>query len=175
MRERQVFDEREYYDWLISQVDDIATSDLLILYRTLWDIPFYWSIERDAGLEENGRVLRRRYCSDTPEVREYSESHPVANVLEIMVALERGMRDVMGDEFEPGHWFHEMITNLGIDIPDDEIDRTFVRETVDRWLRRDFKRNGLGSPFPLLRGRTDQRKKPIWDQMSAYVSENYRV
>lgn len=156
-------------------------SGVVRVCEILHDMPFVWELERDENRAIDGMKLRNRY--DIPlEYAEFEEEFYDADcsVLEMLLGLSIRVDDyIIGNPKEPHpeEFFLTMIQNLGLvrgrDLHIACQDRT-VRQRVKNWLHRWFSPDGKGSPFPLRRARLDQREVEIWDQMNAYVSENYR-
>ena len=169
----------DYLSFLLSLIEDgthVGYSDL-IWY--LFHIEYRWDpspkTRLDANRAADGVDLRRLYFDETG-YRSEREGEPCC-VLEMMVALSlRVEENIMG---EPGHnhlgrWFWEMIKNLGLDIyTDDRFDQNEVGTIVGNWMSRNYSEDGKGSMFPLKNYTKDQRKLTLWDQMGAYLVENY--
>ena len=69
-------------------------------------------------------------------------------------------------------WFWDMIRNLGLDfMSDSRYDREYVSTTIDRFLNRDYGRNGTGGLFTVENSRHDMRSMEIWYQMCAYLED----
>lgn len=155
----------------------------MIQYEKLFDIlhhiDFTWIIERDDNRAEAGICLRDNY--DIPydfteeEIDEFMNRR--CSVLEMLLALAIKVDDdIIGDPAEehPEKFFMEMIKNLGLDkFKGDRYSKYGVIKIVNNWLNRNFNRDGTGSPFPVKRNHKDQRRLEIWDQMNAYIIENY--
>lgn len=149
------------------------------LFEILHHMEFRYIIERDENRDADGADLRDGY--DVPN--DYSVEEDEAfmahwtSVLEVLLALAIRVDDeYIGDPSEehPEKFFMEMIKNLGLDIfKGNRYREDDVHRIVDKWLDRGFARNGVGSPFPLHHSRRDQRRLEMWDQMQAYISENY--
>ena len=149
------------------------------LFEILHHINFECVLERDENREDDGVELREEYsvpdCFDAEQEEAFYAQK--CSVLEMLIALSIRVDDeFIGDPAEehPEDFFMEMIENLGLDkfngnrYRDDD-----VIKIIQRWMDRKFNKNGHGSPFPMKYDRRDQRKLEIWDQMNAYISENY--
>ena len=69
-------------------------------------------------------------------------------------------------------WFWSMIRSLGLDImPDSRYDAAYVSAVIDRFLNRDYARDGRGGLFTVDNGRYDMRSMEIWYQMCAYLED----
>lgn len=99
------------------------------------------------------------------------------SVLEVLVALAiRIDKDIMGEpgEKDPSKWFELMLENLGLSYMNDHYyDAGKIEKVIHTWLKRQYKKNGEGSLFPLKNMNLDQRGIAIWDQMTEYMVENY--
>lgn len=174
-----------YFNWLCQIIDmplpDGTENGMVreheVLLGRLFELPYYWSIDRDANRAADGMSLRREYFSDKT-VGYYKDMGDDVSVLEVLVALARRIEsDIMGEgNNENGRWFWEMIDNLGMedfydDNPDWNEDDIYL--IVTEWLEREFHHNGYGSPFPLEHPEFDQRDRELWFQMSDYLVERY--
>lgn len=163
----------DYVDWLAELIyydgvdDEIQEHYISILHN----IPFWYSIPRDANREADGLKLRETFMDEKNIPSMFYGEEVQCSVLEMLAALAvRCCDDLMGVE-TPGFWFWEWMHNLFKDF-DREPD--YIYGVVTVWLDREFDRRGYGSPFPLKKGRVnDQRNVEIWLQMCGYISENY--
>lgn len=149
------------------------------LFEILHNIDFEYILERDENRESDGIDLRDDFyipdCFDFElEMAFYGRK---CSVFEMLLALSIRVDDeIIGDPAEehPEKFFIEMIENLGLGIfRGDRYRDEYVIEIVQKWMDRKFNKKGGGSPFPMKHDRRDQRKLEIWDQMNAYISENY--
>ena len=70
-----------------------------------------------------------------------------------------------------GQWFWNMLVSLGLgSIDDRKFDRYLVDDVLERFLNREYKRNGEGGLFTVNNGR-DMRQTEIWYQMNYYLRE----
>lgn len=149
------------------------------LFDILHHIDFICVVERDENREADGVELRDDYNIpddfDDCLVDDFLERP--CSVLEMMIALAIKVDDeFIGDPAEehPEEFFMEMIKNLGLDkFRGNRYKESDVIRIIDRWLNREFDRDGTGSPFPVKESKRDQRELEIWDQMNAYLRENY--
>lgn len=164
----------DYLTYLMASVE--ASTDMTLLCSTLLDIPFTWDPKfmTDENRADDALSLRHDY-----EVKSGRSSYIEggARVLEVLVALAiRIDDDITGEPgtYNPGPWFDKMLEDLGLSHM---TDRYFIkREAIDkvgRWMNREYSCTGEGSLFPLSHFHYDQRGLTIWDQMSAWISENY--
>lgn len=149
------------------------------LFEILHHINFEYILERDENREGDGVELRDDYsipyCFDVELEEAFYDQK--CSVLEMLIALSiRVDNEIIGDPSKehPEKFFMEMIENLGLDIfKGNQYRDADVIKIVRKWIDRKFNKNGIGSPFPLRYDCRDQRKLEIWDQMNAYISENY--
>jgi hypothetical protein len=165
-----------YFKWLVNKVN--AKSEDVPLLHFLFTEEFWWdpSIPTDSSRAEDGIDLRALYFDETDEDFDLDEP---CTVLEMLIALAlRIERDIMG---EPGYdyperWFWTMIKNLGLsDERGGLFSENYCSNVIENWLSRKYDSNGYGGLFPLKYPHSDQRKIPIWDQMSAYLNEMEEV
>lgn len=166
----------DYFQYLIWRCGLQQMTKLTNVFAFLHNIPFTYVLERDDNREEDGCDLRNEYNIPgefSVEVKEAFFAH-WCSVFEMLVGLAIRVDDeIIGDPAEehPEDFFIEMLENLG--IADGRLKENYIYLMVDRWLKRKFDKDGRGSPFPVHHDHRDQRKLEIWDQMNAYISENY--
>ena len=168
----------DYFEFLIWRCQIQNLTRFGRLFNILHHVDFEWELERDENRESDGIDLRDEY--DIP--REYYDDAEWfysrrCSVLEMLIGLAIRVDDeLIGDPAEehPESFFMEMIKNLSLDkFKGNGYNESDVIKILNRWMHRDFERNGCGSPFPVKGSRKDQRKLEIWDQMNTYISENY--
>ena len=65
-----------------------------------------------------------------------------------------------------GQWFWRMVTNLGLGgMTDTRYDKNEVTYILNRFLRREYDRDGRGGLFTVKDPPTDLRKVEIWYQL----------
>ena len=162
-----------YFVWLRNQIDpDEVYHEKDELLKVLYLREFEWSTKGNLARDENraidGKELRRRYGEISGEQMDLMKP---ASVLEVLVALainiDGGLASGNG---EHPRWFWLMLSNLGVLEPGAE-----VNYILNRWIYRQFKFNGEGSPFPLRVCKYDQRKVELWLQACGYFSEEIMV
>lgn len=169
----------DYLEYLIWRGNLERFKKLGHLFEILHNIEFRYIIERDGNRDADGMNLRDGYNIpdgySNKQIEEFMDRR--TSVLEVLIALAiRVDDDYIGDpgEEHPEEFFLEMLENLGLwAFKGKRYKEEDVRRIIDRWLDRDFTRKGVGSPFPLHYCERDQRDLEIWDQMKAYVNENY--
>lgn len=173
----------EYFEWLYRTVCDIDRYSKKLSYRKLFkylhSVDFDYILPMDGNRAENGTDLRYRFGYEHgyegPIIASYLDDRP-CSVLEMMIALalhceERIMCDPdVGDR--TGQWFWDMISSLGlVHMSDLYFDRDYASDVIERFLKRDFKRNGEGGLFTVRNVKHDMRTREIWYQMCDYVNE----
>lgn len=149
------------------------------LFEILHHIDFEWELDRDENRESDGVDLRDEYKIPDGFDEEIEEAFYAqrCSVLEMLIALAIRIDDeFIGDPAEehPEIFFMEMIRNLGLDKFSGNCYREYdVIKIINRWMRREFERNGRGSPFPVQHDPRNQRDLEIWDQVNSYISEKY--
>lgn len=166
------YDWIKYKQWLLKKVgfDDNHYKKLI---QFLDQTNYIWNIDWDENREMDGRYLREECNLDLNPM-----DAPVS-VLEVLIAFAIRIDDeYLGDPRDPHPEviFSEMLDNLGLLYYDDShFSWSAIQNSLRVWLNREFEPNGVGSPFPLRHPPYDQREIQLWDQMNAYISENYGI
>lgn len=164
----------EYFDWMCQIVHERYSRKLL---RRLHEIDFDYIIPMDGNRAEDGVELRYRFgyghSYDQTMIANYLDDRP-CSVLEMMVALAiRCEEDIMSNDDigDQTHiWFWRMIESLGLDEETDKhFDKRRVDHVIDRFLKREYSRNGRGGLFTIQNCRKDMRTTEIWYQMCWYM------
>ena len=166
-----------YFDWMYQLVvDDRYTKSYRRLFSRLYDTEFIYTIPMDGNRAEDGINLRYRFGYE----QNYSDSMIASllddrpcSVLEMMTALAIRCEEHLMDNPDIGDrtkkWFWDMLSSLGLDHMDDaRYSRHHVDQVLDRFLERDYARNGKGGLFTVNNGR-DMRATEIWYQMNYYL------
>lgn len=177
------FDEMKmaYHNWLSSYLQPETVYDSFVL-GLLFEIPFRCdSMPADANRLSDVYDLRMQFVDSAGIVcNEYLDS-PVS-VLEVITVLAMKMAylrdgDEVSDDNAVALFYHEMLSNLGIDEDFMENDwkrkERLIRRVVKKLLDRRYSKDGSGGLFPLKSARTDQRNVELWYQMNAYMIENH--
>ena len=172
-----------YFEWMYQLVCDERGAEgpsyRKLLYL-LHDTDFFYTIPMDGNRAEDGTDLRYRFgyenAYEGPMIATYLDDRP-CSVLEMMVALAiRCEEHIMCDPDignRTGQWFWNMIDNLGLSGMDDlQFDRNYAKRVVQKFLNREYKRNGEGGLFTVKHYRMDLRSVEIWYQMCWYLDEN---
>lgn len=168
---------RRYFAWMMQLVSARPDKDRRLLSH-LHKIPFRYSIPRDGNRAEDGVDLRYRFGYE-----HHIDSRVIAaklddtdcSVLEMMIALCIRCEDAvmsnpdLGDRV--GVWFWDMIESLGLeDVDDDNFDEDYISEVIDRFLDREYERDGRGGLFTLPDCEKDMRSAEIWYQAMWYFN-----
>ena len=170
----------QYFDWMYQLVCDNRYSKKTSyrnLLSYLHDRQFNYIIGMDGNRAADGVDLRYRFAYEhrysNSMIATYLDDRP-CSILEMMIALsirceEHIMEDSdIGDR--TGQWFWNMIVSLGLgSMTDSRFNRFRVDEVIDRFLNRDYKRNGEGGLFTIEHCAKDMRTVEIWYQMCMYL------
>lgn len=171
---------KTYFRWLMDRIDGPRNHLTLLSY--LYSYPFEAVLQMDENRISDGLCLRTLYTEETGSYIEYEKQNEVY-ILEILIGLAvRLESDVMHDDDigdRTGYWFWIFLDNLGLSEFDD---RCFEYESgdiygkidriLDKFIQREYERDGSGGIFPLKNPKNDQRKVEIWYQMHAWLGEN---
>lgn len=172
----------EYFEWMYRLVCNDEYYKRLSYRKLLYflhDTDFTYTIPMDSNRESDGINLRYRFgeaCRYEPSIiAAYLDDRP-CSVLEMMIALSvRCENQIMDDPIEgnrTGEWFWNMIVSLGLgSMSDDRFEPWTVAHIVDRFLNRNYKRNGKGGLFTVEHCNQDMRTAEIWYQMCWYLDE----
>lgn len=167
-----------YFDWMYRRVCKKVRPYRKLL-RQLHDIDFDYLIPMDGNRAEDGVELRYRFgyekSLDEHAIASYLDDRP-CSVLEMLVALATRCEEHIADDPDIGDrthiWFWDMIRSLGLDImSDNRYDPEYVGAAIDRFMNRDYARNGSGGLFTVENSRHDMRSMEIWYQMCAYLED----
>lgn len=147
---------------------DLGYSNYTKVFRellTIYFIPEYDSLDEARCADVYG-FLRTPYG--------YLEDDPDVTIGEVLIAMcIKVAYNVMGDA-DPGRYFWEFLDNLGLlEYPNKKFDKFEVDQIVKKWLEKSFRKNGIGSPFPIPNTSFDLRCVDMWRHCNLYVSENY--
>lgn len=166
-----------YRNWLLKKVKQYRKLDnYSFLFEYLHNYPFSWSLSMDENRAEDGKYLRENF-EDEMGIPDGIVLCGTCTTLEMLVALAIRMdKEYIGEpgEPDPSSIFIELLNNLGLWKYDNRrFTASKVNQILQVWMSRSFEYNGKGSLFPLKEASRDQRKIEIWDQMNAYIYENY--
>lgn len=159
-----------YFNWLVERVSngmDETTKKGKKILNLLWDNPFRYLHRMDSNRIDDAESLRLEFGNI---YNSYIFSKPHC-VLEVLVALaDRMAYNIMAiDEVIPNtaYCFWEMMDNLNFSTNDSN-----NQHILDRFLDKEYDRNGYGGIFPLKSNRKNQRRLDLWYQMQNYINEN---
>lgn len=174
----------EYFEWLCNKVidndSDVKYSKLM---SCLFDSTFIPVMSMDENRADDGKNLRYRFGRENDIPRgailieldsgDHNDSD-ACSMLEMMIALSiRCEETIMTDEEygdRTGTWFWNMIVSLGLGTMNDlRFDEKYVNIVIDRFINRQYKRNGEGGLFTINGIKKDMRKFEIWYQMCWYL------
>lgn len=171
-----------YFEWMCQLVLDQRYSKGLSyrkLLRFLNRVDFTYTIAMDGNREADGIDLRYRFGYENSYeklmIASYLDNKP-CSVLEMMIALAIRCEEHIMDDPDVGNrtgqWFWNMIVNLGLgSMTDSKFDEEYATEIIDRFLDREYERNGEGGLFTVEHCNRDLRMVEIWYQMCWYLDE----
>ena len=172
---------KEYFGWMVDIIRDgnRNTDEYQYLLSYLYSKPFYYTLPMDMNRENDGIGLRYKFgrVKNYPDAIIATELDDTdCSVLEVMIALAIRCEDQFAYDPEYGDrtgvWFWEMIESLGLmDEMDANFDIDYVQRVIDRFLSRNYQKNGKGGLFTIHDLNRDMRKTDIWYQMCAYLNE----
>ena len=169
-----------YFNWMLGLVEaEKQKRPYYVLLDYLNSIDFDYSIDMDANRFEDGIDLRYRFGYDhglDESIIEMQLDDHACSVLEMMVALSLKIEEHIMNDPDIGdrthEWFWERIDNLGLsDMDDTYFDEEITFEIVERFLTREYKKNGEGGLFIIYDKNKDMRDVEIWCQMNWYLVE----
>ena len=173
---------REYFEWMYEIVcNDRYNRNLSYrkLLHYLHDIEFIYIVKRDKNRAIDGIDFRYRFgyeCGYSRDlIEDYLDTRP-CSVLEMMIALAFSVEEDIMDDSEygdrTGQWFWNMLVNLGLgSMCDNRFDAKYVDEVINRFLYREYERNGEGGLFTIHDDSRDMRTAEIWYQTMWYLNE----
>lgn len=173
----------QYFDWMYQLVvdDRYSNKSYRRLFSRLHDTEFTYTIPMDGNRAEDGIDLRYRFGREQfysdGVIADALDDRP-CSILEMMIALSIRCEEHIMDDPDVGNrtgqWFWSMLVSLGLGAMDDrKFDRYRVDMILERFLDREYERNGEGGLFTVNNGR-DMRHIEIWYQMNYYLSEIIR-
>lgn len=168
----------EYFEWLCDKViNDNSNVKYSKLMSCLFDSVFTPIMSMDDNRADDGKQLRYRFGkeNDIPSsIILTGLDDEECSILEMIIALSiRCEETIMTDEEygdRTGEWFWNMIVSLGLGTMNDlRFDEKYVNVVLDRFVNRQYKRNGEGGLFTIDGIKKDMRKFEIWYQMCWYL------
>lgn len=181
MVQRVNFDiKKAYFEHLLDMVcdKDHEKVDYIPLLDLLHSIPFVVVVEMDENRVGDGQFLRKNWL-EQEDLYEYLYEFDgeKVSVLEVLIGiaerLEYQVGDIMvGNRISERFW--ELLRNLDIEkYSAGNYKPLNIKEKVRNWMARKYKKNGVGSIFPLKKCDKNVTVLQIWDQMNLYIMENY--
>lgn len=174
---------KDYEVFLMENVQNKTHSvtDYCLLLDILFNIPFKSHIDMDNNRIEDAYYMRKEYLSDDIFRRIDGSiiKDRYISVFEVLFALSKRMEnDILCDPMEEidhsADHFWLFLRNLGVEkYSNGRINEAEIRYKVEKWVNRDYEKDGTGSIFPVKGSKIDMRKVEIWQQMSIYIMENY--
>lgn len=166
-----------YFEWMYRLVCSNKRRRKLLSH--LHNIDFTYTIPMDGNRAEDGTDLRYRFgyenSYDGAIIATYLDDRP-CSVLEMLIALAIRCEEHIMDDPDignrTGQWFDDMISNLGLGrMTDARFDKNYVNRVIDKFLNREYGRNGEGGLFTVEHCHRDLRSVEIWYQMCLYLDE----
>lgn len=141
--------------------------------RLLHKKEFLWFVPNDDNRAADGKFLRREFLEELGADHDQFFLGINCSVLEMLVGVAKHL-EFMHD-VDTTTWFWLLIKNLRLDsyndstnLPAEQID-----DILDTLIWRTYSPTGDGGMFPLKGNVPDQRLVEIWQQMSAFVIQEY--
>lgn len=172
--------QERYFDWMCGVVCDRSHSKRSTYQKLLSYLnsrEFTYILDMDGNRAEDGIDLRYRFAYEKgyeyPIIARYLDTQP-CSILEMMVALAiRCEEHIMCDDDignRTGQWFWNMVDTLGLGrMSDSRFDVHYADEIIDRFLNREYKRNGEGGLFKIDNCEHNLRNIEIWYQANWYL------
>lgn len=169
-----------YFEWMCRLVGSqmYRNRSYRRLLSHMHTVAFRAMLSMDENRASDGIDLRYRFgdeqAIDTCMISAYLDDRP-CSVMEMMVALAHRCEEQIMDDPEigdrTGTWFWVMIDNLGLrEMSDGQYDRAQVERVLQKFMNRQYKRNGKGGLFSVERSCRDFREAEIWNQMNWYLN-----
>ena len=162
--------DKRYFQYLCNRV---ISSRSPIQYNKLLKKLFQTNFEYSDPMDENratdGRLLRYEFGYKERSIESCS-------MLEMMIALANRCETHLMYDVEIGdrsaQWFWNMVESLGLKGMDDaHYDEEYVNDILERFMKREYEKNGKGSLFTISNSAVDMRRTEIWYQMHLYLGE----
>lgn len=166
-----------YFDWMYNLVCE-GDMSYRKLFKVLHDVDFTYMIDMDGNRFDDGIDLRYRFGSEQGyserTVARYLDNRP-CSVLEMIVALAIRLEEHIMSDPEIGDrtkkWFWLMIYNLELtEMDDDAFNEDYVVNVIERFLNREYGRDGKGGLFRIEQCKYDLREVEIWYQANWYLN-----
>lgn len=173
---------KDYFEWMYDMAVNPKYTKGESYYdvcRKLHEIEFYSIIEMDDNRKEDGMSLRYRFARKANyNLDWFYDVEGPCSVFEMMVALCLRIEEEIMCNFKEDRtsvWFLDMLQSLGLDVfPDTDSpceNDEEIEAIVDRFLEREYERDGKGGLFTVRDPRKDLRDVEIWYQAMWYLNE----
>ena len=165
-----------YFEWLLNLACGARYSKQISFRKLLMHLhntEFTYILPMDENRALDGISMRNKYAYDhgyedhMGDILEDLDGP--CSVLEMMIGLASRCEETMDDPEKgdrTGQWFWRMVTNLGLGgMTDARYDKDEVTYILNRFLRREYDRDGRGGLFTVKDPPTDLRKVEIWYQL----------
>ena len=168
-----------YFEWLCGMILDYGRTEYTKLLTYLHSKEFRYSIVMDGNREADGIDLRYRFGDELqlhPALIATQLDTTPCSMLEMMVALanrcEESIMNEPDSESGPEKWFWIMIDNMGLSqMSNAAFDIQYTDNVIEKFLNRQYDRNGDGGLFIIDNCSHDIRNVEIWTQMCWYLDE----
>lgn len=174
----------EYFNWLYYLVDNINDniSSYKMLLGHLHSRDFLYRIQMDKNRAVDGIDLRYQFGYENGYDRNVISNFldGPCSILEMMIALSIKCEiHIMADPDKgnrTGTWFWGMIENLGlINMYDGHYNRIETDMALDRFINRQYEKNGKYGLFTVKKCELDMRSIEIWYQAMWYLKEVLQI
>jgi hypothetical protein len=171
----------EYFNYLCKIVCPPSLNGVYTDFMHDLDaIKFVSLVANDDNRSMDAIKLRETFQDETKIMLDYNDYHKVTSILEVFIALAQRMEFTLSQNDgtdRTGKWFWLFVKNLKLRVyrtNDSNIPRMQKtnNDILQRFLYREYDRNGNGGIFPLEHTKRDQRTVELWYQMQAYIDEN---
>ena len=166
----------EYFKWLTNLACGDRYNDISYnrLFTCLHNTEFKYVLPMDENMAENGISLRYHFALELGYEHIPECLYGPCSVLEMLIALSMKCEDYMDDAAygdRTRQWFWNMLTNLGIGYMEDSIfNKASVKQSLDRFMNREYDPDGRGGLFRIKDCRYDLREVEIWHQLCWYIN-----
>lgn len=171
-----------YFEWMYNLVCDSSRRPFFRdLLSYLYDREFTYILPMDGNRAEDGINLRYRFADecrfDDRMVASYLDDRD-CSILEMLIALAIRCEEHIMENPDIGNrtaqWFWTMIESLGLEYMSDyHFDEEAADMIIDRFLNREYERDGSGGLFTIEDCPCDLRSVDIWYQMNRYLNTIY--
>lgn len=185
--ERMIADMRhEYFNYLCGKIDseEFDQNAYIFLLKQLFRTTFVVRVEMDENRAADGRMIREDFVYDQEYDSDFGALDMPCTILELLIGIAIRMDFDTCEAFDKDdhvpHFFALLIRNLGLDGFDDDAYSASMRavsgkvnKILNDFCYRAYEPDGKGGLFPLKNPGCDQREVEIWNQMFAYIDENF--